>query len=80
MMPVVGLIKFGSRVLRNEGSRTPPGPEGSNGSDFLRVLQGARLPFFLTSVCLVKAESSRLSTLNETYTPQGGTEKSALVV
>ena len=40
------LIKFDSRVLHNKDSRIPPGPEGSNGSDFLCVLQGARLSFF----------------------------------
>ena len=38
--------KFDSRVLHNKGSRIPPGPEGSNGSDYLCVLQGARLSFF----------------------------------
>ena len=37
---------FDSRALRNKESRTPPGPEGSNGSDTLRVLQVTRLSFF----------------------------------
>ena len=32
--------QFDSRVLRNETLRTPPGPEGSNGSRALRVSQG----------------------------------------
>ena len=37
---------FDSRALRNKESRTPPGPEGSNGSDTLRVPQVTRLSFF----------------------------------
>ncbi len=37
---------FDSRALRNKESRTPPGPEGSNGSDTLRVLEVTRLSFF----------------------------------
>lgn len=40
---------FDSRVLCNKESRTPPGPEGSNGSDPLCVPQGARLSFFVKS-------------------------------
>ena len=40
-------LQFDSRALRNEESRTPPGPGGSNGSDTLRVLQVTRLSFFL---------------------------------
>ena len=50
--PFLIVLQFDSRVLHNKGSRTPPGPEGSNGSDFLYVLQGARLSFFLLKVFL----------------------------
>ena len=40
-------LKFDSRVLRKKGSRTPPGPEGSNGSEYLFVLQGCPAIIFL---------------------------------
>ncbi len=36
-----------SRVLRNETLRTPPGPEGSNGSRALRVSQGCLAIIFI---------------------------------
>ena len=35
------MVRFDSRVLCNRESRTPPGPEGSNGSEPLCVLQGS---------------------------------------
>ena len=37
---ILRIQQFDSRVLRNETLRTPPGPEGSNGSRALRVSQG----------------------------------------
>lgn len=39
-------LHFGSRVLGNRESRTPPGPEGSNGSDTLYVLRYLATIFF----------------------------------
>ncbi len=42
------IFKFDSRVLCNKGSRTPPGPGGSNGSEILYVPQGCLAIIFLS--------------------------------
>ncbi len=44
-------LGFDSRVLRNEIPRTPPGPEGSNGSGTLRVPQGCLAIIFYSAGC-----------------------------
>ena len=41
-------LQYDSRVLRNLGSRTPPGPEGSNGSESLDVPRGCPAIIFFT--------------------------------